>query len=781
MTTPAANGAAPKVVSLNARGKGPCPGERIFGECRELLLDAMSRWLRAMGPVVAEALFALADASRERTQQARYLDLRGIIEKDWEPLTESFRREFTEESLRCQKPAPGNDLARPLEIPNFAGLTLVDDDELTQHIIVREFAALLSEACADELYTLERRVAALLGWDEMSGRDNPLAPPVLCHALAEACTAIVADRESRVLLLRRLQQQLQGALPSIYQRVNGFLSERGILPDLKRSYWRPGATDPAAATVAAPPLRPPSPADAQATAAQSAHFAALAAPLSEQPAALSGAAIRLALQRLAQTRSANAAGPAAKTAHPHPAPPLAQETTGQVAIDELLLSSLDALQHAPDASSGEGIVNRVRQLSDTQSIQGAGGIEAVTIDIIAMLFDFIFDDPHISVAIKALVSRLQIPVLKVAMLDPTFFADRQHPTRRFLGSISGVSIRWGETVDDNDPFFRRLAEIVERIQNEFENDVGIFGTALAELEDFVAHRQNEEEDTALTAANVVNLREQQYAAWQRAQHTVRSFCQQAEPPALITDFLAEYWVPVLQAAAVNDDEASWQANEQAMRDLAWSIVAKRSSDERLKLIALLPDLLASLKRGLLGVNARVEQCDAFFDALLPYHAAALKGEAVSAATATTPPTQPESTAKDTQPSAHREGDLLVTRSIDDGVEVEEIMLVGATPIWRPDDQEIYRQVSELARGDWVEFGADDGDAPGEGKHRERLNWISPQRGILLFSNHQSAKAISITPDALARKIRDGQARIVQHEAIFERALNGALQTAHLLD
>ena len=779
MTSSAANGMTPKVVALNARGQGISPGERIFGECRERLLDAMTQWLRAMGAVVAEELFALADTSRDRTQQARYLDLRGVIEKDWSPLAESFRREFCAEALRCQKPEPDSDLDRPLELPDFAGLTLVDDDELTRHIVVREFAAQLSEACADELYTLERRVAALLGWDETSGRSNPLAPPVLCHALAEACNAIVGDRESRVLLLRRLQHHLHAALPAIYQRTNGFLVDRGILPDLKRSYWRPGTADPASASVAA---GLPSPASfvSPLAALQTPPLASSDTTRPGQSATLSGEAILLALQRLALTRSANVAQAVASSTQ-HGATAIVPQATEPPGLDQLLLSSLDELQHAPDSPHGETIVNRVRQLRDSQSGQGTGGLEAVTIDIIAMLFDFIFDDPHVPVAIKALVSRLQIPVLKVAMLDPAFFADRQHPTRRFLGSISGVSIRWGETVDDNDPFFRKLAEIVERIQNEFESDVGIFGSALAELEDFVARRQNEEEDTALTAANAVNLREQQNAAWQRAQHAVMAFCQQARPPLLIADFLAEFWVAVLQAAAINDDDATWQANEQLMYDLAWSVVAKKSSDERLKLIALLPDLLARLKRGLLGINARAEQCTTFFDALLPYHAAALKGETVVAATVPTE-AEAESAAKDSPPPASSEGDLLVTRSIDDGVEVEEIMLVGAAPIWRPDDQDSQRQVSGLVRGDWVEFCADDdkGSGSGEAKHRERLNWISPQGGILLFSNQQSAKAISITPEALARKIRDGQACIVRHEAIFERALNGALESAHVL-
>ena len=80
-------------------------------------------------------------------------------------------------------------------------------------------------------------------------------------------------------------------------------------------------------------------------------------------------------------------------------------------------------------------------------------------------------------------------------------------------------------------------------------------------------------------------------------------------------------------------------------------------------------------------------------------------------------------------------------------------------------------VSEPRRGDWVEFRDEDGHTS-----RERLNWISPQRGILLFSNHRAAKAISIAPEALARQIRDEKAWIVQQEAIFERALSGALDS-----
>ena len=806
MSTPA-HGALPKVVPLTARGEenGPGPGVRVFGACRDLLLDALVALMRELATAIAEELFALADATRDRDQQVRCLSLRTTVERDWERLVGEFRREALAQVARELDPEQSADHHRALAVPSLEGLTLLDDDDLAQNIVIRELAAMLSEVCAEELYTLERRIAALLGTDEPASRGNPLAPPMLCQALGEACRLIVADGETRLLLMRRLQGHLRTALPAIYQKANGYLIERGVLPDLKRTYRRENSGTRAPAAYAANVAAAPGGADWSASLPASgatgnealAGAGPLSAPAPDDTRPTIGGdgatlarvqAILTGLQRQARLRSARQANelPAAVTSTQTLA---AEARIAPLEIDPRLFATLDELQHAaPDTADGP-LTNRVRALRESPSARAAGGLEAVTIDIIAMLFDFIFDDAQIPVAVKALVSRLQIPVLKVAMLDPGFFADRQHPARRFLGGISGVSIRWGEMVDENDPFFQKLAQLIETIQNEFEDDVAVFGTALAELEAFVASRQGEDEDTALTAANVVHLGEAQASAWRRSQQRVQAYCLEACPPEFVAAFLAEHWVAVLQAAALADDAAGWQNAERAMRELAWSVTPKKSSDERLALITRLPELLAQLKRGLVGINMRTEQSVAFFDALLPYHAAALKGDGTLLAAAATPPaTSPAATGQAGAPGgtgspggeANGEGDLLITRSVDDGIEVEEIMLVGAAPVSRPDDQEIVRRVGELKRGDWVEFVAEDTDGTPGAAHRERVNWISPQRGILLFSNHQSAKAISITPDALARQIRDGRARLVAPHALFEQALNGALESTHVL-
>ena len=438
-------------------------------------------------------------------------------------------------------------------------------------------------------------------------------------------------------------------------------------------------------------------------------------------------------------------------------------------VNQLLLASLNEMQHAPLGETGGAIVNQVRIVRDSDGAKQVSGLEAVTIDIVAMLFDFIFEDTHIPVAIKALISRLQIPVLKVVMLDPGFFADRQHPARRLLSSISGISVRWGNSVDETDPLYNKLAELVERIQAEFENDVEVFGTALTELEAFVNEREGEEDTTALTAANIVIQREQEAEGWERAQRAIKTFREENTLPALLDSFLTELWVGVLQAIAAKDsnDESAWNAAKQLMADLAWSIEPKKAPADRLRLVSLLPQLLGQLNKGLDSINAEAAARSAFLDALMQLHSAALKGEAPIPEAAPAA----ETAAPAPSPSPSEEGDLLVTRSIDNGVEVEEVILVGASPVWRADDREISRQVSDLRRGDWVEFRDEEGNT-----NRERLNWISPQRGILLFSNHRSSKAISIAPDALARQIRDGKATIVCEEQIFERALSGALES-----
>lgn len=774
---------------------------------RQQLCQQVETWLSDIAPTLAEDLLALADATTDRLLQTRQFDLRQKVQRQWPAFVQGFVSEFN---------ALGIDNQSPLSIPDFAGLELVDDAELAQSIVVRELSLRLCESANEALYGLNHRVAKLQGRDEPDTASNPLAPRHLCEALAAACTALGLNSEDRLLLLRRLERPLHQALPPIYEALNNRLISAGILPELRRGYGAPARNA----------RRPELPGDggigsnAASRQGDMSQARVYSEPGNDDPWS--------ALQQLIRLRAfsenafpAGGAASAAGTAYPanlplagfpgvpgHPAAfpayePFALAATPPSAEAEVDLRaafwrSLDELQRTPTCAVADpaignhppggsttpanATINLVRQVREQQAklppgMPGAlGHIEAVTIDIVAMLFDFIFDDPDIPTPVKALVSRLQIPVLKTAMLDHQFFADRQHPARQFLDGIAGVCTRWGNEVADDDLLHQRLTELVAQIQQEFSEDPEVFRVALQSLEAVVAEQDQAAAATVEVGMAHIAEKEAQASAAARARASLQPLLESAMPP-VVREFLGGHWQTALSAAAARyaaqptDCHADWERYSQTAADLLWSINAKQAKKDRLRLLSLLPRLLADIQQGLDAAAIPRSACSAFFDQLVQLHAAALKGteaemSAPAAAAPAAEPPDPET--------------LIVTRSIEAGVVIEEIRLAAEShpdhhPDHHPDRHPAQpasapaTAVASLKRGDWVEFVEADGHSV-----RERLNWVSPQRGILMFSNHREAKAISISPAALQRQIEAGQARIVLAQPLFEHALSGVL-------
>jgi len=727
-------------MSVYGKNAVPSSGQRIVQSCLDRLGDLLCGWLEKIDGEIAEDLFGLANDARDRIIQTQYFDLRSLIQRQWPEFISAFR-----DALRDSQ-SGGPELT--LDISDFSGLSLVDDDKLSENILVREFAARLAETCNEELFGLDHRMAALLDIQDVTQVDNPIGPSILCQALADAATKFCVSSEQRTLLLRQLERRLNRVLPALYREINEHLIGLNVLPNLKKTFQRSGAGDSGNRSAALPSqtTRTTGPAEGD---------------------------LFAALQKLAATRSAGTApgkGGAATLEDfsallSGAASPSPDASGNAAAMSQAFIASLGDLP----SLQGEGMVNQIHVLRTSGAASQVSHLEAVTIDIVAMLFDFIFNDKDIPNGVKALVGRLQIPVLKVAMVDQSFFANRTHPARRFLDEISKISLRWGGSIDQQDPFFITLESLIERIQNEFQSDIGVFGRALDELHTFVDENESAEDSAIKAIADAAARQEREIAALGQAENAVRRVVTSAMPEVM-ADFFRTQWTQVLQniAVAEGEDSPAWKDALQLIPDLAESIVPKKKPEERMALISALPSLLSRLNRGLDLAGTDKTARRPFFDALVTLHTAALKGERVAATpskTAAAP--APEKTAA----PAPNEGDLVITRSMTNGVEVEEVTLVGAQTAWRADDRDIARQVAELKRGDWVEFRQEEGSTS-----RERLTWMSPQRHLLVFSNHRAAKAISIAPEALMKMIRQGRASIVRDTPVFERAMSGVLES-----
>ena len=76
------------------------------------------------------------------------------------------------------------------------------------------------------------------------------------------------------------------------------------------------------------------------------------------------------------------------------------------------------------------------------------------------------------------------------------------------------------------------------------------------------------------------------------------------------------------------------------------------------------------------------------------------------------------------------------------------------------------RTTELTRGAWIEF------VHGKGiKLRAKLSWISPLKGMYLFTGPGANEALSVTPDALQAQLRCGKARIIEESSLIDRAVN----------
>jgi hypothetical protein len=135
-------------------------------------------------------------------------------------------------------------------------------------------------------------------------------------------------------------------------------------------------------------------------------------------------------------------------------------------------------------TSGGAVTKRINQIAEK------------TIDFIELIFDAIIDDMDISDTIKALLLRLQIPIIKASMADQEFFIYDEHPARVLLDTIADVGV--GIT-DHEDEMYIHFDKAITTILGEHDLTTDVFQTALDNLTTYIEEQdklasENEEEE-----------------------------------------------------------------------------------------------------------------------------------------------------------------------------------------------------------------------------------------------------------------------------------------------
>ncbi len=803
---------APPTPLKAARRSLPRDFAKVMADCRDLAIHRLMLSFTAMLDRVADLLMERANKSDVREEQSLYLDARGTLKTERGNLMAEFEKRLRRRvDDRIAGREEKEEFSKSKVDPSM--LTLVETTTMDETVITGNITRIVENACHDELATFNRGIGHLLGRPELETDANPLAPQTIVDSFAEALKQVKAENRIKFQILKELNQASLGDLNAIYADLNRHLQNLNVVPGLARvaTHRSTAAERARAAGPTGGPQKPPAaPPNAEvdvmalfkrmfggaAAAAMSASpaYGRPAANVPSMPMApgMAGGEPQAPGYAMPQgegsdfpTIDAGAMGSAPPAGPMRIFNPLPPTTSGYVPGAPIMatpalhegLTRLQAghvgfdVEGAQVQFSGipEGMHNVLRDLQESPLGQKANQLESMTIEMVAMLFDFIFETKDLPDGIKALLARLQIPVLKAAMLDGAFFAKKSHPSRLLVNELAQAGLGWSPAMGPDDPLYKEIGRIVHGILDGFSNDLSIFDELREDLEAFLAEEETAAEANIATTAQEINLRDRLEIANAVARSEVERRIENYPVPNFLATFLRQRWGPTLCNVYQRDgeDSESWSSGVATLEDLVWSVQPKKSPEDRKHLVALLPSLLKRISAGVHSQQWGADEREHFMSNLVESHAAAVKP---SFAHVDSPTAAVAEQAKAQAEVAKAMGDEKLAQK---ATALAEAM-TQAEPLPQVEEAEVvdddYLEIARnLERGMWIEFEADDGQLA-----FAKLAWVSPLRGTYLFTNRQGQKALSMTAEELAERFRADRARLVEAEPLIDRAFSSMM-------
>ncbi len=699
-----------------------------------------------------DSLFEIADRATSNAEQNAFFEAMRDLRMKRRGIERGFLQQVFESFSRLNQ----YEIGKPAQQEaSFESLALVQNDELEESVAIDTMVAKVMNRASQPLSHLTTRLNMLVS-KKLDDQINPLAPQQLCDYFLEACSTLGVDIKVKLIILKLFERYVLSDLEHLYADSNQTLIAAGILPELqstqpRRAPGRPGA--PGVGTA-----RPGQGfSDSPAYVDESTHevFGTLQALLSE----LRGSAL-----------------PARNL--PSDAVPISSNDLMR------LLSHLQS--RAPqnvDVLDLQGQLGQLLQRVSAKSGKSrvVGEVDEDVINLVSMLFEFILDDRTLPDSLKALIARLQIPVLKVAVMDKTFFSRGSHPARRLLNEIASAAMGWVDQDEARrDSLYQKIEQIVSRLLNDFVDDPAMFSELLA---DFLAFTGDERRRSELLEQRTRDAEEGRAKAEMARQEVERALNQRLlgkTLPEVVVRLLQEAWSKVLLLTCLKHGTQSeqWQAALATMDDLIWSVEPHEDAESRARLLELVPSLLKNLREGLVSAAFDPFSTSDFFTRLEALHVQTLQqlntpipvplaskpadnDEFLDELKLELPPRDEDSSAPAVQAMVEVNEEIVLLAPGESREQEPELNLA--------DNDEALKQVDNLRVGSWVEFQEDE-----DHKLRCKLAAIIKPTGKYIFVNRTGMKVLEKTRMGLAIEFRRDAIRLLNDALLFDRALESVI-------
>ncbi|MFQ3229322.1 DUF1631 family protein [Reinekea sp.] len=529
------------------------PDHKRLGKLSDRFCERMPNLMSAFFNHADEFLFNTAEKSVDGFAANKYFDQLRQLRKQKDNLQQlilqDIRKWVSEGADQVIEAAEASD-----------DLSLMEEQELERDLAISSFSNRVYERAGNDWLAWHERMLAVTCTKKLHDKETPFTPYVFGEIVFKQLESLDFPTKTTLMLFRLFDEKAVNELIDFYQSSNNWLIEEGILPNLKLENSK----------------------REQANAIDTSDLSKVAALLSAQQGA--------------GTASQNLAGFA----------PGQGGIPGGVQVDPAflsnLMSSFSMLQQnaAPAATNMEELKQwtsaQVQQVS--QSVQGTQ--ESGTISLVAMLFEYILDDDQLSPYMKQLLARMQIPIIKVALLDKTFFQHSDHSARQLLNKMAKAANGWHKKDNvEGDALLLGMEKIVDQLNHDFDENIELFATLLAEFTELQsAYRQSsdtkvrelESVETALVVA---------HESQDRTKIFIDTLLEEQALPDNIEKFLRNQWYRLMAIVFKKQGECqAWKTSARIARELIWSLQPSVQMTHEKRFVAIVPKMLSGLQDGL---------------------------------------------------------------------------------------------------------------------------------------------------------------------------------------
>ncbi|MCH7341937.1 DUF1631 domain-containing protein [Pelomonas sp. CA6] len=532
-----------------------------------------------------------------------------------------FAQQFYQSLLHPAQAPAGTATAAVGGADRWSELSLMDDEQVNALVAADRIGLALGHQSEWELREVEAYVGAMLpqGGDER----HPLRPQSIAQALLAGIHAVSDEAEIRQTLTDELTRALAQEMKACYGDIAELFRSRGLRQQelrartvITESGRRSGHGSEFGHSTQGGALH-----SRHGDTSPASDFGRLAARAGSAGGSAGGgmvdAQLMSLLRRLAQL------------------PPGGLETlpgplaAGEPASGGISPSRWQGWQDWGD--SGEPPPNLIHLHREELRQAATGSLDHMVIDVVAGLFDQILSDPKLPPQMAQQIARLQLPVLRAALGDRSFFSSRRHPVRRFVNRIASLGSAYDDFADGpGRDFLARVRDLVQEVVSGDFDRMELYEAKLAELEQFSAEQSAQTLREQGDVAAVVERKETDLRLQQRYMQQLQQALAAVEMQEFLRSFLTQVWSQVIMQASRNPRMADQVDRLRALgRELVLSVQPKSGAAQRQAFLASLPALMRTLNEGLDMIRWPEDARKKFFAELLPAHADSLRGQSLT--------------------------------------------------------------------------------------------------------------------------------------------------------